>query len=86
MTDLRLSFADYKEFTQLLDQQATIDQYAEWASNLVNRCVLKVSMAKSKLHRKHTQILYLMWKYTQPAPSLLKKDRNVKPNSLWTVQ
>lgn len=48
LTDLLFTFADYKEFTQLLDQQATIDQYAEWASNLVNRCVLKVSTAKSK--------------------------------------
>lgn len=42
--------SDYKEFTQLLDQQATIDQYAEWASNLVNRCVLKVSTSESKLN------------------------------------
>lgn len=43
-----LSISDYKEFTQLLDQQATIDQYAEWASNLVNRCVLKVSIVDIK--------------------------------------
>lgn len=42
-------FADYKEFTQLLDQQATIDQYAEWASSLVNRCVLKVSTVGAPL-------------------------------------
>ena len=41
-------FPDYKEFTQLLDQQATIDQYAEWASNLVNRCVLKASISSLK--------------------------------------
>ena len=45
---LAVSFSDYKEFTQLLDQQATIDQYAEWASNLVNRCVLKASTFKSR--------------------------------------
>ncbi|EDO39900.1 predicted protein [Nematostella vectensis] len=31
----------HTEFTQLLDQQATIDQYAEWASSLVDRCVTK---------------------------------------------
>lgn len=47
---LIISFSDYKEFTQLLDQQATIDQYAEWASNLVNRCVLKVSTSESKVN------------------------------------
>ena len=43
-------FADYKDFTQLLDQQATIDQYADWASNLVNRCVFKVSTEKAHLN------------------------------------
>jgi len=37
---------DFKEFTQLLEQQATIDQYAEWASSMVNRCIAKVSLKK----------------------------------------
>ena len=38
-----LVFTDFKEFTQLLEQQATIDQYAEWASSMVNRSISKVS-------------------------------------------
>lgn len=33
-----------QQFTQLLEQQATIDQYAEWASNLVDTC-LKVNLS-----------------------------------------
>ena len=28
-----------QQFTQLLEQQATIDQYAEWASSLVDTCL-----------------------------------------------
>ncbi|XP_046852562.1 transcription factor RFX4-like [Xenia sp. Carnegie-2017] len=28
-----------QQFTQLLEQQANIDQYAEWASNLVDQCL-----------------------------------------------
>ena len=35
-----------QQFTQLLEQQATIDQYAEWASNLVDTC-LKVNLISS---------------------------------------
>lgn len=38
-----LLFTDFKEFTQLLEQQATIDQYAEWASSMVNRSISKVN-------------------------------------------
>lgn len=37
-----------QQFTQLLEQQATIDQYAEWANNLVDTC-LKVGLIKKKL-------------------------------------
>ena len=32
----------FEEFSQLLEQQATVDQYAEWIASLVNRCVIKV--------------------------------------------
>lgn len=32
----------FEEFTDLLEQQATVDQYTDWISSLVTRCVIKV--------------------------------------------
>ncbi|KAL9963971.1 hypothetical protein ACROYT_G027536 [Oculina patagonica] len=53
----------YKEFTQLLDQQATIDQYAEWASNLVNRCVLKQVEKTGKTYKECSKDFLLKWSF-----------------------
>ena len=36
---LQLFLVVLHDFTQLLEQQATIDQYAEWASKLVDSCI-----------------------------------------------
>ena len=36
---LQLFVVVLHDFTQLLEQQATIDQYAEWASKLVDTCI-----------------------------------------------
>lgn len=61
--DYELVNEHYKEFTQLLDQQATIDQYAEWASNLVNHCVLKQVEKTGKTYKECSRDFLLKWSF-----------------------
>lgn len=61
--DYELVYEYYKEFTQLLDQQATIDQYAEWASSLVNRCVLKQVEKTGKTYKECSKVFLLKWSF-----------------------
>ncbi|XP_032231120.1 transcription factor RFX4 isoform X2 [Nematostella vectensis] len=53
----------HTEFTQLLDQQATIDQYAEWASSLVDRCVTKRVEKEGSSYQKCAQDFLLKWSF-----------------------
>lgn len=53
------------DFTQLLEQQATIDQYAEWASNLVDTCIKKyfdMNTDQDKAKERSRQFL-LKWSF-----------------------
>ena len=69
-----------QQFTQLLEQQANIDQYAEWASNLVDQC-LKVSISVA-LMKLLSFLWYIIWKSVVPYLFLvwilksLEKDEN----------
>lgn len=61
--DYELINEHFKEFTQLLEQQATIDQYAEWASNLVNRCVQKEVEKTGKTYKECARDFLLKWSF-----------------------
>ncbi|XP_031554707.1 transcription factor RFX4-like isoform X2 [Actinia tenebrosa] len=53
----------HAEFTQLLDQQATIDQYADWASSLVDRFVTKKVSKEGQTFQKCAQDFLLKWSF-----------------------
>lgn len=61
--DYELINEHFKEFTQLLEQQATIDQYAEWAANLVNRCIAKQVEKTGKTYKECSRDFLLKWSF-----------------------
>ncbi|XP_068732820.1 regulatory factor X 4-like isoform X2 [Montipora capricornis] len=58
-----LIYDHFKEFTQLLEQQATIDQYAEWASSMVNRCISKQVEKTGKTFKECSRHFLLKWSF-----------------------
>jgi len=61
--DYALINEHFKEFTQLLEQQATIDQYAEWASSMVNRCIAKQVEKTGKNYKECSRDFLVKWSF-----------------------
>lgn len=61
--DYELINEHFKEFTQLLEQQATIDQYAEWASSMVNRSISKQVEKTGKTYKECSRDFLLKWSF-----------------------
>jgi len=62
--DFKDTYSYFEEFAELLDQQATVDQYTEWIASLVNRCVIKPSEKKGKSFQSYAQKFLLLWSFT----------------------
>eukprot|EP00794_Sanderia_malayensis_P010996 gene10996-12159_t len=61
--NFKLIYTFFEEFAQLLKQQATVDQYADWIASLVNRCVISPSEKEEKSFQKCAQHFLLMWSF-----------------------
>lgn len=61
--DYELINEHFKEFTQLLEQQATIDQYADWAATMVNRCISKQVEKTGKCYKECSRNFLLKWSF-----------------------
>ncbi|XP_028401353.1 transcription factor RFX4-like isoform X2 [Dendronephthya gigantea] len=63
--DCRVIETFLQQFTQLLEQQAAIDQYAEWANNLVDTCLKKYldkNYNEEKI-KEHSRQFLLKWSF-----------------------
>ncbi|XP_065056710.1 regulatory factor X 4-like [Rhopilema esculentum] len=61
--DFKQIYSYFDEFASLLEQQATVDQYTDWVSGLVNRCVIKPSEQEEKSFQSCAQNFLLIWSF-----------------------
>ena len=51
----------YKEFEQLLEDQAPLEAYTEWLDSMVQRCVITPSIRRPGTLRRVARQFLLMW-------------------------